>query len=101
MLNNTAEKNVMQQNEYHIASFVAHAISSQMDEVVQAITATTGSEIHAVTPEMKIVFTIEADSQQAIGKLIDKLKYHPGLMSLSPVYHQYINQTHNSNSEKR
>ena len=94
---NPADDNFNQKDEYHIASFVAHAIATRLDEVKQVITNTTGAEIHATTPEGKIVFTLEGDSQKAIGRRIDELKFHTGLLNLSPVYHQYIDQTLTSN----
>ena len=84
------EPNAKTNEEYHVASFVAHAIATELDEVKKAISDTTLAEIHATSPEGKIVFTLEGNSQQAIGKNIDKLRVHTGLLSLSPVYHQYI-----------
>ena len=54
------------------------------------IISTEGAEIHATSPEGKIVFTLEGPTQQSIGKKIDILKYHKGLSALSPVYHQYV-----------
>ncbi len=89
--------NFNHKDEYHIASFVAHAMITRLNEVKEAITNTTGAEIHATTPEGKIVFTLEGDSQKAIGKRIDELKIHTGLFNLSPVYHQYIDETQTNN----
>lgn len=77
-------------NEYHIASFVAHAMFSQLEQVQAAIEAIEGAEIHAKSEEGKLVFTIEDNSQKAIGKKIDALKHNNGLFSFSPIYHQYI-----------
>ncbi|WDE12765.1 chaperone NapD [Thalassomonas haliotis] len=79
--------------EYHVASFVAHALAAQLDEVQQEITQLQGAEIHAVSPEGKIVFTIEDSSQKGIGQKIDALKYHTGLYNLAPVYHQFLPET--------
>lgn len=81
--------------EYHVASFVAHAMALQLDAVKDEINRIDGSEVHAVSPEGKIVFTLEADTQQTIGQHIDHLKYHTGLLNLSPVYHQFLPATHN------
>lgn len=83
---NTQEMN----NEYHIASFVAHAQLEQLTVVEAHIESIEGAEIHAKSPEGKIVFTIEDDSQKAIGRKIDQIKEHSGLLSFSPVYHQYL-----------
>lgn len=82
----------MQNDEYHVASFVAHTIAAQLEEVQAEIINTPGAEIHATSPEGKIVFTIEGPTQRSIGIKIDHLKYHTGLLSLSPVYHQYLNE---------
>lgn len=77
-------------NEYHVASFVAHAMFEQLECVEQAINATEGAEIHVTSEDGKIVFTLEGNSQKSIGAKIDQLKYHNYLLSLSPVYHQYL-----------
>lgn len=82
--------------EYHVASFVAQVADTEMDRVKQAIDQVSGSEIHAVSAEGKIVFTLEGSHQAGIGKNIDKLKYHPGLLSLAPVYHQFISEDSDS-----
>ncbi|WDD99995.1 MULTISPECIES: chaperone NapD [Thalassomonas] len=79
--------------EYHVASFVAHAVVTQLDDVKQQIKQIQGAEIHAVSPEGKIVFTIEDFSQKGIGQKIDTLKYHTGLYNLAPVYHQFLPET--------
>ena len=81
--------------EYHVASFVAQAMNSELDQVKQAIEQVDGSDIHAISPEGKIVFTLEGSHQAGIGRNIDKLKDHPGLLSLAPVYHQYITEDSN------
>lgn len=79
-------------HEYHVASFVAHAQHSFIEALTEEITQTEGAEIHAVSEEGKIVFTIEASSQKKIGFLIDQLKHHIGLLSLSPIYHQFLTE---------
>lgn len=79
--------------EYHVASFVAHALLADLTAVKQAINQIEGAELHAVSPEGKIVLTIEDTSQSNIGQKIDQLKHHPGLLSLSPVYHQFLPNT--------
>jgi nitrate reductase NapD len=92
-----ADSQTSKQNEYHIASFVAQVITTEMDQIKLAIEQVSGSEIHAVSPEGKIVFTIEGSHQAGIGRNIDQLKYNPGLLSLAPIYHQFI--TEDSDSE--
>lgn len=84
--------NKQQPCEYHVASFVAHAMKKNITQVTEEITCTEGAEIHAVSEEGKIVFTLEASSQKKIGCLIDQLKHHVGLLSLSPIYHQFLTE---------
>ena len=78
--------------EYHVASFVAQAINTDIDQVRLAIEQVDGSDVHVISPEGKIVFTLEGSHQAEIGRNIDKLKNHPGLLSLAPVYHQFISE---------
>ncbi len=89
---NHSDTTLSENDEYHVASFVAHAMAEQLNDVKAAILNTRGAEIHATTMEGKIVFTMEACTQQAIGMKIDELKYHQGLLSLSPVYHQFLTE---------
>ncbi len=95
---NTTNQNILATNdtEYHIASFVGHAIAEHIDDVQRSIAQTPGAEIHAVSPEGKIVFTIEDVSQKGIGQKIDTLKYHDGLLNLAPVYHQFLSENQNT-----
>lgn len=82
----------LDQGEYHVASFVAHAKAQYLDQVSSDIKQSPGSEIHAISEQGKIVFTLEAHSHKAIGREIDRLKQHTGLLNLSPVYHQFLQQ---------
>ena len=86
-------------NEYHVASFVAQVLDAEIDQVKQAIEQVDGSDIHAISPEGKIVFTLEGSHQAGIGRNIDKLKDHPGLLSLAPVYHQFITEDSDTDTQ--
>jgi len=88
----SADAKAQTSDEYHVASFIAHAMAKRLDEVRAEIESIKGAEIHAQSPEGKIVFTLEASSHGAIGKNIDQLKLHTGILNLSPVYHQYLNE---------
>ena len=83
------------ESEYHVASFVAHAIPAKLEDVQQAISLVPGAEIHATSEIGKIVFTVEAASQKTIGRLIDEIRHHAGLLNLAPVYHQFLNEESN------
>ena len=79
--------------EYHVASFVAYPILSQLDEVKEAINEIQGTEIHVTSEEGKIVFTIEGSSYKDIGVKMDILRVHQGIINLSPVYHQVLDES--------
>ncbi|TYK65904.1 chaperone NapD [Colwellia echini] len=89
-MTNKAEKST---NEYHVASFVAYPIISQIFAVKAAILAVQGTEIHATSEEGKIVFTIEGHSYKDIGKKMDTIRVHQGIINLSPVYHQILDES--------
>lgn len=79
-------------DEYHVASFVAHAAADKLELVKGEILALEGAQIHAIGETGKIVFTVEASTQKIIGRLIDNVRHSSGLLSLSPVYHQFLNE---------
>ncbi|MDN3651888.1 chaperone NapD [Thalassotalea ponticola] len=88
----TDVEQIAQPKEYHVASFIGLIDMTQQHTVMQSIESTPGAEIHAHNEQGKVVFTIEADNQGVIGQLADQLKLAPGILSLSPVYHQYIEE---------
>ncbi len=90
----------IQPSEYHVASFVAYCISAQVDEVKAAILSYEGTEIHATSDEGKIVFTIEGDTHKGIGKKMDLLGVHTGIINLSPVYHQFTDESVKTDTEE-
>ena len=81
-----------EKSEYHIASFIALVDITQIESIKKNIESTPGAEIHVTDKTGKVVFTIEANNQKSIGKYADELKYQPGILTLSPVYHQYIDE---------
>jgi peptide deformylase len=46
-----ANNKMSKQNEYHVASFVAQVIATEMDQIKHVIAQVSGSEIHAVSPK--------------------------------------------------
>lgn len=75
-----------------MASFIAQIDISQQDAVIAGISAIPGAEIHIKDPSGKIIFTIESANQRDIGNYADDLKDQPGLLTLAPVYHQYLEE---------
>ncbi len=87
-------------HEYHVASLVAYAMPEQVSDVEAAINAIDGAEIHATSDKGKIVLTIEGDSHKGIGKKMDLLRVHKGLINLSPVYHQVLDEKTDENKDE-
>jgi nitrate reductase NapD len=78
--------------EYHVASFVAHIHGEDLPATKRAITDIDGAEIHAESERGKLVFTLEAETHQLIAKRMDLIKDLDGVISLAPVYHQYLTE---------
>jgi len=79
--------------EYHVASLVASPILAQLEEVKAVITSVEGAEIHAVSDEGKIVFTVEGTGFKDLDKKIDIIRVHKGILNVSPVYHQVLDES--------
>jgi len=78
--------------EYHVASFIAHSKPEISDLLGEEIATLEGAEVHAISAEGKIVFTVEAENQKLITARLEQIKYHDGLLSLSPIYHQFLTE---------
>ncbi|SES79260.1 chaperone NapD [Thalassotalea agarivorans] len=78
--------------EYHIASFVAHAMLEQLVLVQEHILLTPGAEIHATSEMGKIVFTLEAEHHKDIANRLDLIREHRGLLNIAPVYHEFLTE---------
>lgn len=79
-------------HEYHIASFVAHCLPQQAQQIADLINEKPNMEVHAISEKGKIVFTAEAETQHAIANTTDTIKQHRGILTLSPVYHQFLTE---------
>lgn len=76
--------------EYHVASFVAQCMPQFKDKISEMINQLDGLEVHAIDPQGKIIFTCEAESQKAISRATEEIQHYPEILSLSPVYHQFL-----------
>ncbi|WP_448211470.1 chaperone NapD [Colwellia sp. MEBiC06753] len=84
--------NTCPQQEYHIASFIAHSPPAKIDHSVSLIERFDGAQVHGKNEIGKIVFTIEGNSQQAIAQIIDQIRLTDQFYTISPVYHQFLNE---------
>lgn len=82
--------------EYHVVSFIAQVPLHLTDDVINVISNIEGGEVHATSPEGKIVFTVEGLHQKDIDEKIIPVKDHSALHSLSPVYHQFLDEKENT-----
>ena len=75
--------------ESHIAGIVVHASQSNLEKIKQAISLLPGSEIHAVSPEGKMVVTLEASRSTVIADQLNAIHALPGVYSASLVYQHH------------
>ena len=78
--------------EFHVASFICQTVPIQLESVKSQIQTVESAEIHADSDDGKIVFTLEGTSQELISCKIEQLRLIAGVITLAPVYHQYINE---------
>jgi len=74
--------------EYHVTSLVVHAAPNALQQVEADIAALKGCDIHAISPEGKLVITLEGDSQKAILDNVEAINALSGVLSASLIYHQ-------------
>ncbi|MFD2167993.1 chaperone NapD [Thalassotalea euphylliae] len=78
--------------EYHVASFVAQVAPAELDSRSKLLDKFDGTEVHASSPQGKIVFTVEGESQKAIALVVDEIRLTDAFLSISPVYHQFLTE---------
>ncbi|GAB1149430.1 chaperone NapD [Shewanella algae] len=90
--------------EYHVTSLVVHAAPGTLETVTTAIQALEGAEVHASSPEGKLVVTLEGESQGEILDNVEAINRLPGILSSSLIYHQVdsepVSQTKEIKSEE-
>ncbi|WP_027856697.1 chaperone NapD [Marinobacterium jannaschii] len=78
----------MADDSIHIVSLVMMTRPANLDDVKSRITDVDGSEIHATSPEGKLVVTVEADSNRELLERVETLQGLEGLVASNLVYHQ-------------
>lgn len=78
----------MAESEYHVASYVLSVSTEQQDSVVSALSDLDGVEVHG-SNNSKLVVTAEADHVRELARLADSLGSVSGVLSVSPVYHEF------------
>jgi nitrate reductase NapD len=72
----------------NISSVIVIPRPEQVDKVVALLQQHDGVEVAAVSPEGKIIVTIEADGDRATVQTYEAVSLMDGVMSAAMVYHQ-------------
>jgi nitrate reductase NapD len=88
----------MVHEELHIASLVVHALPRRLDQVADAVAALSGAEVHASSPNGKLVVTLEASSAAAIAARVASIQRVEGVLSATIVY-EYADSLEAMNEE--
>lgn len=73
----------------NISSVIVDAQPARRDAVQAALRQWPGVEVHAATPEGKLVVTVEAAHDEATTAQFAQISALPGVMSVALVYHQF------------
>lgn len=73
----------------NISSLVVDAHPDHLPRVRQALDGLQGVDVHAATPEGKVIVTLEADSNDATTDAFARIGAIEGVMSVAMVYHQF------------
>lgn len=73
-------------DELHIAGIVVHARPDGAQRVTAAIAGWHGAEVHAASPDGKLVVTLEAPTSREIASRMEEIQRIEGVLSASLVY---------------
>ena len=82
----------VEQTEVHISSMVVHAMPDYLLDVKRNIEELPGAEIHAESPNGKLVVVLESQTQTYITDVIEKIACLDHVLSTALVYHQIESQ---------
>jgi len=72
----------------NISSAVVHAGPGQLPVVQAGLASMAGVEVHAVSPEGKLIVTIESSDDGSNVAIYEEIGRLQGVMSTAMVYHQ-------------
>ena len=72
----------------NISSVIVIPHPDSIRDVEERLAEVAGVEVHAVSPEGKIIATIETDDDTQTTQLYEYIGLMDGVMSVSMVYHQ-------------
>jgi nitrate reductase NapD len=72
----------------NVSSLIVNAKDGQALAVQALLTQQTGVEVHAASPEGKLIVTIETDSDRDTVAAYERISRTDGVLSAAMVYHQ-------------
>lgn len=76
--------------DLHIASLVAHVRPEYLVAVKAWLVLQPSIEIHAESPQGKLVLVMESTHEKAIVEFLDALRAQTGVLNAALVYHEVI-----------
>ncbi len=74
--------------EFHVASLLVFAQPAQAEQVAASVRQMAGAELHATSPEGKMIVTVESGDEQAINDCLNAIQVQPGVVSAALIYHE-------------
>lgn len=74
------------QTETHIGGVIVHCRPSHAVALKSRLARFPGTQVHAATPEGKLVATVEAGSAERILDVMDAMRRLPGVLNVALVY---------------
>ena len=72
----------------NISSVIVIPHPDHIEAVPQRLREIQGVEVHAVSPEGRVIVTVEAESDRETSQTFEFISQMDGVMSASMVYHQ-------------
>lgn len=72
--------------DVHIASFVVHVVPRHVLAVAADVAGLAGAEVHAATPEGKLIVTLESIGPAALLDAVASIQRMPGVINAALVY---------------
>jgi nitrate reductase NapD len=73
--------------ELHVTSLAVHARPQRLAAVAEAIRALPGAELHASSPQGKLVVTLETPGEGEVLARLEVIRALEGVLSAHLVYH--------------
>lgn len=77
----------------HIASMLVHVRPEASQALMDYLAANRDIEVHASSPEGKLVVVVERSEPQGITETLDELAGQPGVLNCALIYHEAMTAT--------